>query len=476
MLRDEWGFDGLVMSDWWGTRSTVKAARAGLDLEMPGVHIEQFVPDESEIDLDTPETPPVAGQPPFFGDRLRDAVESGTVASAVLDEKVERILQTIDSLGRFEGQPGGALDTPAHRALAHTIAVEGTVLLRNDGVLPLAGEESLALLGPNGDRAKVGGGGSSEVSPVVETSPLEGLQDWAVVAFERGVEPIGESSIFEADDGPSDDADFDAAIEAAAAADVAIVVAQDDATEFVDRDSLGLPGRQDELIEAVADVADSVVVVLRTSGPVETPWIDAVDAVLETWYPGQADGDALAALLFGDAEPGGRLPVTFGHSAGEYPTDTDRAFPGFDDRVHYSEGVFVGYRHFDRERIDPAFAFGHGRSYTEFAYGAPSIEHELDSAVVSVPVENTGERAGKTVVQVYARKMAAPVETPGRELVGFRPVSLDPGERRDVTIPIAEDELAYYDEQSGWTIPRGTNELLVGRSSRAIEATLSVDL
>lgn len=477
VLRDEWDFDGLVMSDWWGTRSTVAAAQAGLDLEMPGVRIEQFVPDETEIDLDAPGTPSVADEPPFFGERIRTAVESGTVEESLLDRKVERLLRTLDSLGRFEDRPDGSLDTPEHRDIAYEIATEGTVLLRNEGVLPLSDTESLALIGPNADSAKVGGGGSSEVTPFVERSPLEALRDRTDVTFERGVASIDESSIFadDSNEAARTEADLDAAVEAAADAAVAVVVVQDDASEFVDRASLALPGRQDELIEAVAAAADRTVVVLRTSSPVETPWIEAVDAVLETWYPGQADGDALADVLLGDAEPGGRLPVTFGYAADDYPTADKRAFPGVDKQAHY-EGVFVGYRHFDREGIEPAFAFGHGLSYAKFAYGDPRVAHGDGALDLTVPVANVSGRAGKSVVQVYAHKAAAPIQTPDRELVGFQPVEIEAGGRREVTIQIAEDELAYYDEQSGWDVPRGKNELFVGHSSRSIEATLPVDL
>lgn len=168
------------------------------------------------------------------------------------------------------------------------------------------------------------------------------------------------------------------------------MIVQDDAAEFGDREDLALPGQQDDLVEAVAEVADRTVVVLRTSGPVTMPWLDRVDAVLETWYPGQVDGESLANLLFGDAEPGGRLPTTFGRTAADYLTNDDAAFPGVNNEAHYDEGIFVGYRYFDKHDINPEFPFGHGLSYTSFAYGQPSVTEGEDGLAVSVPLEHGG--------------------------------------------------------------------------------------
>ncbi|RKD98010.1 beta-glucosidase [Halopiger aswanensis] len=356
-------------------------------------------------------------------------------------------------------------------------------MLQNDGALPLADDESIALIGPNADAAKLGGGGSSEVTPVTETSPLKGLEDRAVeVTFERGAEPIAESSFFDGGDDPTDadDASVDDAVAAAEAADCAVVVAQDDATEFTDRDSLDLPGDQNDLISAVADAAERTVVVLRTSGPVAMPWLEAVDAVLETWYPGQGDGEALADILFGDADPGGRLPVTFGRSADDYPTAEETAFPGTDDVARYDEGVFVGYRYFDEHDREPLFPFGHGLSYAAFEYDNAAVTETGDGFEVTVDISNVSDRAGKEVMQVYAEKAAAPVPTPERELVGFESVTLEAGESTTVTVSLETEDFAYYDASEngsdGWTVPNGANAIAVGRSSRDLEATLEVDV
>ncbi len=384
------------------------------------------------------------------------------------------------------GDSEGELDTPAHRQLARRVATEGTVLLKNEGVLPLSADAELALCGPNADATKRGGG-SSEVTPTTETSPLDGLEnrDWSVT-FERGIDPIPETSMFdlfgnEETDQPGDDptTSIEAAVDATTAADCAVVVVQDDATEAKDRGDLRLPGDQDELVAAVAETARRTVVVVRTSGPVELPWIDAVDAVLVTWYPGQADGAALADVLSGDADPGGRLPVTFAKEE-QYPTSAPERFPGDDGTVDYGDGVFVGYRHFDRESIEPLFPFGHGLSYARFEYGGATIDDQAGdsrrTATVRVPVENVSDRAGWEVVQTYLGADDPEAPRPEQELVGFDKLHLDPGERRTVSVPIEERSFARYDEQDGWTAPTGSYTLSVGRSSRDLRSRVSVTI
>ncbi|MDS0223005.1 glycoside hydrolase family 3 C-terminal domain-containing protein [Haloarcula sp. S1AR25-5A] len=486
VLKDEWGFDGFVVSDWWGTRSTVSAARAGLDIEMPGVEFSEYVPEETADEVtgsdDEGDFPPIPDVPAYFGVPLQEAVESGEVDETVLDAKLLRLLGVMESIGCFTGDDrsaDGVLDSADHRQLARDVATEGTIMLTNDGTLPLSESDSIALIGPNADAAKLGGGGSSEVSPVTETSPLAGLKERASdVTFERGVPSIAESSFFdEGDDVPEEsDTSIDAAVSIAGDADCAVVVAQDDATEFRDRPDIELPGAQNELIAAVADAAERTVVVLRTSGPIEMPWLDAVDAVLETWYPGQADGAALADVLFGDADPGGRLPVTFGQSVADYPTASEAAFPGSDDVATYDEGVFVGYRYFDRQDTDPLFPFGHGLSYASIEYDAAAVSETATGFEIAVDLTNSSDRAGKEVVQVYVDKEAAPIATPDRELAGFAAVSLGAGESTTVTIQLDADDFEYYDEDAGWTVAEGTNTVSVGRSSRDITARFTLDI
>lgn len=357
------------------------------------------------------------------------------------------------------------------------------MLLQNDGVLPLDDADSIAVIGPNADTAKLGGGGSSEVSPFTQTNPLDGLRERAAaVSFERGVPPIPESSLLDAfssddnADNETDNASLDDAVAAAKTADCAVVVVQDDATEGIDRDDLRLPGGQNELITRVADAAERTVIVLRTSGPVELPWAEDVNAVVETWYAGQADGDALAAVLYGDADPGGRLPVTFGRCAADYPTNSSTRFPGVDDAAAYDEGVFVGYRHFDHEGIEPRYPFGHGLSYTTFEYGEPTVERVGDRVDLTVPVRNTGEHSGTEVVQAYVRENEPTVPRPDHELRGFAKLHLEPGERQHASVTLDRDAFTYYDENDGWTVPSGTFTLLVGRSSHDVRGEVTIEM
>jgi beta-glucosidase len=522
VLREEWGFDGVVTSDWWGTHDAVAAAEGGLDLEMPGASVvELFAPHSrglramlrlglsERLGLDPPLFwRPIDrwvtddGQPdpyPFdrFGDPLREAVADGLVAEATLDRKVRHVLGLYDRLGKLDepGESAPAVDWDAHHALAREVARRGTVLL-DDGVLPLDETVSLAVVGPNADEAKVGGGGSSEVTPTRTVSPVEGLRERAgaaSVTFERGVKPVANPSMFDVPGsglrrrlrtGP----DFDAAVDAAAAADVAVVLVQDGATEGEDRDSMALPGGQDRLVRAVAEVNPRTVVVCRSSGPVELPWSDEVAAVVQTWYPGQADGAALSDVLYG-ADPGGRLPVTVGRRFADYPVAGDeRRYPGEHEHVHYDEGVFVGYRGFDRDGVAPRFPFGHGLSYADFEYDDLAVERNdtggtddgLDAPVLdaTVTVANRADRPGREVVQAYLEPPAAPagIDRPRRELAAFDSVELDGGERRTVSLSIPRRALARYDPRDGWTVDAGEYAVVVGRSSRDGRARATVDV
>jgi len=510
LLREEWGFTGVTMSDWWGTHEAVATAEGGLDLEMPGVSpLELFAPRSralravsavglsERLGVDPPihwrpidrlladDGQPDPYPPAFFGAPLRRAIEAGRLDESVLDGKLRRVLTLYENLGVTapgEESPDRAIDREAHHALAREVAVGGTVLLANDGVLPLRGEESLAVIGPNADEAKLGGGGSSEVTPTRSVSPVDGLGERAPsVTFERGVGRIPNPSMF---DMPWDgiarsfrsDGDVEAAREAAADADVAVVVVQDAATESEDREDMALPGEQNRLVAAVADANPRTVVVCRSSGPVEMPWLDAVAGVVQTWYPGQADGEALGAVLYGE-DPGGRLPVTFGHSFEEYPVASERQYPGVDGQVHYEEGVFVGYRGFDRAGVDPLFPFGHGLSYAVFEYDDLAVERVADGFEVSLRIQNTSDRPGREVVQAYVSPPETPADRPERELGGFQSVRLDAGETRRVDLSIPERAFARYDGREGWTLDPGEYAVTVGRSSREGRVTerLAVD-
>jgi len=525
VLRAEWGFDGVVMSDWWGTHDAVAAAEGGLDLEMPGVSaVELFAPHSrglramrrlrpsDRLDLDPPllwrlvDRVADDGQPdpyPFavFGDPLGRAIVDGLVAETTLDRKVRHVLGLYDRLGTLDEDRSSngrdtapSVDRDGHHDLARAVARRGTVLLANDGVLPLSDGASLAVVGPNADEAKVGGGGSSEVTPTRTVSPVEGLRQRASrVTFERGIRRVANPSMFDVPgsglrrrlrSGP----DFDTAVEAAGTADIAVVVVQDGATEGEDRDSMALPGRQDRLVRAVAEANPRTVVVCRSSGPVAMPWADEVAAVLQTWYPGQADGAALADVLYG-ADPGGRLPVTVGRWFDDYPVAGDeRRYPGENEHVHYNEGVFVGYRGFDRDGVAPRFPFGHGLSYAAFDYadlavertdGGESVAVDAGALDLAVTVENRADRAGREVVQAYVEPPEPPagVDRPRRELAAFASVEFSAGERRTVSLTVPRRALARYDPRAGWTVDPGEYAVVVGRSAREgrVRETIRVD-
>ena len=482
VLKDEWGFAGYVVSDWYGLETTVGAANAGLDMEMPGVPSGPDDPDEA---FEWPDGIPDGSHAGLFGDPLADAIEDGTVPETRLDDMVTRVLGQMARIGLLDGSwGGGELDSQRHRELAETIATRGTVMLDNDGVLPLDDATDVALIGPHIHEAKLGGGGSSETTPFHSVSPADGLGARAdgEVTTTRGIPEIESVSLFDllpfVDSGHEDDASsapdeepsLDAAVAAAEDADVAVVLARDATTEARDRDSLALPGDQDELIEAVAAANDRTVVVLRSGGAVETPWREDVAAVLEQWYPGQADGDALAAVLYGDSDPGGRLPVTFAPED-SYPTSDERRFPGIDGVAHYDEGPFVGYRHFDVSEADPTYPFGHGYSYATFEYEDAAV---VGDATVEVTVRNTSDRQGRDVVQAYVRPPSVEtVERPEREFAGATTVALDAGASETVTVGLDELAVSRYDD--GWTVDSGRYEVEIARSAADVRTTVGID-
>jgi beta-glucosidase len=285
---------------------------------------------------------------------------------------------------------------------------------------------------------------------------------------------------------PNEQDPVDLSVELARRSDVAIVIVTDDSTEGMDRDSLELPGSQNELISAVASANDRTVVVLRTGGPVLMPWIEEVPNVLEAWYPGMEEGNALASVLFGDVNPSGKLPVTFGLHLEDYPTDTQEQYPGVNGVVDYSEGIFVGYRHFDQQSIEPLFAFGHGLSYTSFDYrnlnlrikqasrqrtfsGNGSTRPSSLAIEVDAEVQNVGPRRGAEVVQLYLRAPDNAAPMPPKQLRGFQKVLLEPGQTERVSFHLDERALSYWDTDThDWVVQSGTYGVMVGSSSRDI--------
>jgi beta-glucosidase len=574
-LENEWGFKGFVVSDFSAIHSTVAAADAGTDLELPSAD--------------------------YFGAALESAVENGQVTKATLDGMVERILRSMFALGLFDRPAPAqhAINATADGAASRQLADDGTVLLKNDNdILPLSGQRSIAVIGPEAGVASAGGDGSAKVAPLYTVSPLQAItrqarssgvtvnasvdpqvnlladegegdaipsyaltpasgaghgltvQYWNNSSFSgtpavtttapfidqnvmppQGVDSgstysvrwtgtltprtTGSYTLSLTSDGGSslylngsklisdgggfpagtdtatvqltagtayqievnwvtsntepielgwqlpagaDNPLIDQAVAAAEKSDVAVVFVGDEETEGVDRPNLELPGFQDQLIEAVAAANPDTVVVLNTGGPVLMPWLSQVKGVIEAWYPGEEDGDAIAPVLFGEVNPSGKLPITFPSSETDVPANTPQQYPGVDGVADYSEGLEVGYRYDDANNLTPLFPFGYGLSYTRFAFSHLTVSRSQ----VTASVTNTGDRAGTEVAQLYVGDPASAGEPP-RQLKGFQRVDLRPGQTATVRFQLTSSDLAYWN--NGWTVAPGTYQIYVGDSS-----------
>ncbi|SCK45937.1 beta-glucosidase [Streptomyces sp. WMMB 322] len=434
MLRSRFGFDGYVVSDYPSTHRTSDLA-AGLNVELPlPVLVNSLT--------------------------VRAALHRGVLPREAVDQRVREILTVLFRFGFFErdGTATSPLDETAGNATAQRVAEQGAVLLKNDGGLPLAGSaEDIAVIGSAAaDSAQ--GGGSSKVDPLSEDTALEAVRKRA-----------GSSARVTYHDGTP----VRAAAKAAKAADVALVFAHDKEEEGSDRAGLSLPGNQDELISKVAEANPRTTVVLQTGGPVLMPWLPQVKSVLETWYPGARGGAATARLLWGDVNPSGKLPQTFPAAEDEVPASTRAQYPGVNGTAHYTEGVDVGYRWYDRTGTEPLFPFGHGLSYSSFSYSGLRLERSSggpdEPVEVSFTVTNTGERAGSEAPQVYVSKPHTEAYSPPRELGGYRKVSLESGESRKVRLSVEPQQLSYWDTDSdGFRVRSGEYGIAVGSSSRAL--------
>lgn len=448
ILRHEWGFEGFVVSDWGAVNERVDGLAAGLELEMPtsgGVRDRQIVA----------------------------AVESGRLDAATLDQAVARLLAVI--LRASEPRPLAANSLhEAHHHLAREIACESMVLLKNEGALPLAGAGSLAIIGEFAERPRFQGGGSSHVNPTRLETPLEAM---------RALHPTATYAPgFALDSNAVVEETLRQAAANAREAEVAVLflgLPDRYESEGYDRTHLDLPGNQLALLDAVTAVQPNTVVVLANGSPVAMPWVARVNAVLEGYLGGQAVGSAIADLLFGQANPSGKLAETFPHRLEDTPCHLD--FPGTGDVVRYSEGLFVGYRHYDTRGIAPLFPFGHGLSYTEFTYqdlrlSTPRLGED-DGLEVSATLENSGERTGQEVVQLYLHDASGEIVVPEQALKAFAKVRLAPGECRHLTLALKRRDFAYYDvDQADWRVPDGRFEIRVGSSSRDIRLRAWVEV
>jgi beta-glucosidase len=464
-LRKRWGFRGFVISDWGSTYSTDATVNAGLDLEMPGG-------EAMRIWINKPETKRDGnGAGWLTADKVLAAVSAGGVTQAAVDDAVRRILRVMFAAGLFDRAQagGGDVDTPVQRQLARTAANESIVLLKNSGVLPLSAGKTpkIAVIGPNAAVARTGGGGSSLVRPKYAVTPLDGIREAAGsradIVHALGVVMEGE------DVGKPPRELLDEAVAVAAHSDVAVVVVGNAPKlegEGFDRKSMDLPAGQDELIEAIAGANRNTVVVIAAGAPVTmTRWIDRVAAVVYAWYGGQEAGHAIGDVLFGAVNPSGKLPVTFPKALQDSPAYSH--YPGQNLHVEYAEGIYVGYRGFDKHNVEPLFPFGHGLSYTTFNYSQLKIAFPN----VSVSVRNSGTRAGAEVVQLYLQPPPSRVDRPAKELKGFGRVTLQPGETKTVSFTLDKSALSYYDSAvHDWVAEPGRFTVLVGASSRDIRA------
>lgn len=596
ILKEEWGFDGVVVSDWGANHTIFESVENGLDLEMPG---------------------PAR----YYGKLLEDAVHNWQIDEKVIDDAVRRILRILFRAGKFDDPatlPPGSVNTPEHQALALEVAEEAITLLKNEAdLLPLDIEKirTLAVIGPNAAEDRIGGGGSSYVDPPYRVSPLEALRarfgDKIQIEYEKGCDnyhqppvlgadwlggnglkvdffdnpalqgqPAGTISIPKAEMwmwanslpaskitsprfslrasgsftplesgnftfflvntstcrvfingnkvfentskpkehraesevqfqttleegksydlvieylkdndeefafwklacmrvfGPGEDNRIQKAAELAAKSDVALVfigMPEGFESEGYDRPDMRLPGPQDELVRAVLKANPRTVVILNAGSPVEMPWAEDVPAILEAYYPGQEGGNAVAKILFGEINPSGKLTVTFPRRLEDTPAYIN--YPG-DRKVYYGEGIFVGYRYYEKKKVSPLFPFGHGLSYTTFEYENLTVPSEVnigESVKVQVTVKNTGKRAGKEVVQLYVGDPESSLVRPPKELKGFAKVELQPGESKTVSFELDERAFAFYDPyQSRWVVEPGEFQILVGSSSQDIRAS-----
>lgn len=449
ILKNEWGFKGLVVSDWGAVRDRVAALKGGLDLEMPG-------PQDRRVKA------------------VVEAVRSGKLEEAVLDESVRRILTIV--FKSKETPKTGTFDVDAHHELAHQVATEGMVLLKNNGLLPLKSQQHIAVIGRAAENAHFQGGGSSHINPTKIAIPFKELQTQA-----------GNAELTYAEGYPTDNSFrqemIDQAVTLAQSADVAVLyiaLPTFKESEGYDRTDLDLTAQQVALIKAVSKVQPNTVVVLNNGAPVAmSEWIDGVAAVLEGWMMGQAGGVAIADVLFGKVNPSGKLAETFPIKLSDTPSHLN--WPGGAGEVHYGEGLFIGYRYYDAKQMPVLFPFGHGLSYTTFEYSNAKVSaknfKDADGLTVTVDITNTGKFAGKEIVQVYVHDQKSGLVRPEKELKGFAKVQLQPGETKSVSIQLDFRAFAFYHpEYKQWITENGEFDILIASSAADIRETLTVTL
>lgn len=494
ILKGEWGFDGVVVSDWGGVHNTQEAITNGLDMEF-GSWTNGLSNGASN-----------AYDNYYLADPYLKLIREGKVGTKELDDKVRRILRLAYRTTMDRNRPYGSLCSEAHFAAARSIGEEGIVLLQNrNDLLPidLNRAKRIVVIGENAIKMMTVGGGSSSLKVKYELSPLDGIRkrvgDQAEVIYARGYvgDPSGEyngvKSGQDLEDSRSPEELIAEAVAVAKEADYVIFIgglnksAHQDC-EDADRKELGLSYGQDKVITALAKANKNLIVVNISGNAIAMPWVKEVPAIVQAWYLGSEAGSAIASVLTGDVNPSGKLPFTFpaslqdvgAHKLGEYPgTPRSDGSPIVDQK--YNEGIFVGYRWVDKEKTKPLFSFGHGLSYTTFAYGKAVADKKVmgqdEMLTITLPVTNTGSREGSEVIQLYISDLKSSLPRPVKELKGFSKVKLAPGETREVTFTIGKEALSFFDDtRHEWVAEPGKFEAWIGASSTDIRNKVAFEL
>jgi beta-glucosidase len=466
ILRSEWKFKGVVISDWGGTHSTVDAANNGLDLEM-------------------------GSRPPYnsyyFADKLLDSVKAGKVTMNIIDEKVKHILWVMYHTSMADNPPTGKMNTPEHSKTVYDIASESIVLMKNDQhLLPLNTTtiKTLAVIGDNATHSFHLGGFGAGVKAKYEVTALAGLQDRLgkkiKITYAQGY-----SGVYKPSGTEPDSAMIAQAVATAKSADVAILFIggnRDYESEGRDRKDLSLPFSEQVLVDAVTSANPKTIVVIIGGAPYDIGKIKQNNStIVWSWYNGSENGNALADVLIGKINPSGKLPFTFPVELKDLPAHDPVAYPGENHTVVYKEGILVGYRWFDTKKIEPLYCFGYGLSYTNFQYlslkTSKSVYGTSESIIATIKIKNTGKYAGKETVQLYVSKSGSAVERAEKELKGFKKIMVAPGKIADVTLVIPVKDLAYYEVKTGkWIVESGEYKLLAGGSSRDIKEALDIKI
>lgn len=448
VLREEWGFEGLVMTDWGAMNDRVEALKAGLDLEMPGC---RGIRDKEIV----------------------EAVQNGTLPEEIVNTAARRVLNLVKHY--YDNKKENAVyDKEAHHALARKAAGESAVLLKNDSILPLEPGTKAAFIGKFAEVPRYQGGGSSHINSFKVTSALEAVKDITEVTYAQG---------YDTKEDKIDEELLKAAVKTAAEAQVAVIFAGlPDAfeSEGYDRTHMELPECQNYLIKEIAKVQKNIVVILHNGSPVRMPWLKDVKGLLTVYLGGQAVGGACVDLLYGKVNPSGRLAETYPLSLKHNPSYLN--FPGTEKEVVYNEGVFIGYRYYDTKDLEVLYPFGYGLSYTTFEYSGLKVSpdgilKDTDTVTVALNVKNTGKVTGKETVQLYIHDKEASVQRPEKELKGFAKVELAPGEEKEVSFTLDSRSFAYYSEELGdWYVETGDFTVMIGKSSRDIVLTTDLSI